>query len=152
MRSAKWNLIQSIAHLKSFTRERSWNKISAKHGCRQSRWGFWQPSVWPTAATLVAAAFILVAEATTRSSLGPRLAYYLARPYWGFGFATEASRVFVDYRFRNLNLSRIEAGVNARNMASIRVLQKLGFHLILSGEGDGNAWHRFERRNPHRRS
>jgi len=81
-----------------------------------------------------------------------RLAYYLARPYWGRGFATEASRVFVDYGFRNLNLSRIEAGVNAKNIASIRVLQKLGFKLILSGEGDGNAWHRFELWNPHRPS
>jgi len=79
-----------------------------------------------------------------------RLAYYLARPYWGQGLATEASRAFVDYGFRDLDLSRIEAGVNANNVASIRVLQKLGFKWILSGEGDGNTWHRFELRNPHR--
>jgi RimJ/RimL family protein N-acetyltransferase len=77
-----------------------------------------------------------------------RLAYYLARPYWGRGLATEAGRVFVEYGFRTLGLSRIEAGANAANVASNRVLEKLGLVWIESGEGGGNRWHRYELRNP----
>jgi len=77
-----------------------------------------------------------------------QLAYYLARPYWGRGLATEAGRAFVPYGFRELGLSRIVAGVNATNLASIRVLQKLGFVWIRSGEGGGNSWHEYELRNP----
>jgi ribosomal-protein-alanine N-acetyltransferase len=77
-----------------------------------------------------------------------RLAYYLARPYWGRGLATEAGRAFIEYGFTRLCLSRIEAGANAKNLASNRVLQKLGFVWVESGEGGGNSWHRYELRSP----
>jgi ribosomal-protein-alanine N-acetyltransferase len=70
-----------------------------------------------------------------------RLAFYLARPYWGRGLATEAGRAFVEYGFRHLGLSRIEAGVNAKNLASNRVIEKLGFVWVRSGEGEGSSWH-----------
>jgi [ribosomal protein S5]-alanine N-acetyltransferase len=76
------------------------------------------------------------------------LAYYLARPYWGRGLASEAGRAFIEYGFRELGLSRIEAGINANNLASIRVIQKLGFVWIRSGEGGENSWHDYELRNP----
>src|SRR2546428_7747364 len=55
------------------------------------------------------------------------LAFYLARPYWGRGLATEAGRAFVDFGFGELRLSRILASVDDRNAASLRVLGKLGF-------------------------
>jgi ribosomal-protein-alanine N-acetyltransferase len=77
-----------------------------------------------------------------------QLAYYLARPYWGRGLATEAGRAFIQYGFTELGLSRIEAGVNANNLASLRVIQKLGFVWIRSGEGGGSSWHDYELRNP----
>jgi ribosomal-protein-alanine N-acetyltransferase len=77
-----------------------------------------------------------------------QLAYYLARPYWGRGLATEAGRAFIQYGFGELGLSRIEAGGNAKNLASIRVIQKLGFVWLRSGEGGGNAWHDYELRSP----
>src|SRR5947209_2009523 len=66
------------------------------------------------------------------------LAYYLARPYWGRGLATEAGRAFVEYGFGELGLSRIVAGANTNNLASNRVLQKLGFVWILSGGSGEN--------------
>lgn len=75
------------------------------------------------------------------------IAFYLARPYWNRGLATEAGEAFIDYGFNNLRLSRIEAGMNASNLASIRVVQKLGFTWVRSGEGGGNMWHLFELRN-----
>lgn len=72
------------------------------------------------------------------------IAFYLARPYWGRGLATEAGRAFVEYGFGQLGLSRIEAGVNAKNLASIRVVEKLGFAWVRSGEGGGSSWHLYE--------
>jgi [ribosomal protein S5]-alanine N-acetyltransferase len=77
-----------------------------------------------------------------------QLAFYLARPYWGRGLATEAGRAFVRYGFAELGLSRIEAGANAANAASNRVIQKLGFTRLRSGHGEGNDWHLHEMRNP----
>lgn len=69
-----------------------------------------------------------------------RLAYYLARPYWGRGLATEAARAFVAYGFDTLGLRRIEAGVNARNAASIRIIEGLGFRRIGTAECAGAGY------------
>jgi [ribosomal protein S5]-alanine N-acetyltransferase len=63
-----------------------------------------------------------------------RLAYYLARPYWGRGLATEAARVFVARGFETLDLRRIEAGVGAHNAASIRIVEGLGFRRVEADE------------------
>lgn len=76
------------------------------------------------------------------------LAYYLARDYWGQGLATEAGRAFIEYGFGELGLSRIVAGANVTNLASNRVLQKLGFVWIYTGEGGGSSYHDYELRNP----
>lgn len=75
------------------------------------------------------------------------LAYYITRPYWGRGLATEAGQAFIQYGFKELGLTRIVAGANAANAASNRVLQKLGFLWVRSGEGGGNTWHDYELSN-----
>lgn len=54
------------------------------------------------------------------------LGYWLAAPAWGDGIATEAARAAVDFGFRQLTLARIHAQVMAGNVASVRVLEKLG--------------------------
>ncbi len=78
------------------------------------------------------------------------IAFYLARSHWGRGLATEAGRALVAYGFRELGLTRIHAGMNAENQASRRVVEKLGFRLVRSGEGGGNRWHDFELAGPAR--
>lgn len=55
-----------------------------------------------------------------------RLGYWIGRPYWGRGFATEAAREAVDWAFRELDLRRVYAESFARNPASCRVLEKVG--------------------------
>lgn len=72
------------------------------------------------------------------------LAFYLARDYWGRGIASEAGQAFVRHGFETLGLRKIYAGMNAGNMASIRVIEKLGFTRVRSGEGGGNRWHDYE--------
>ena len=72
------------------------------------------------------------------------LAFYLARPYWGRGFATEAGWAFIEHGFRDLGLKKIHAGMNAANKASQRVIQKLGFKWVRSGGDATTQWHDYE--------
>ncbi len=76
------------------------------------------------------------------------IAFYLARPNWRQGFATEAGMAWVRHGFDVWKLKRIEAGVNAENRASIHVLEKLGFQWVRSGEGGGSRWHLYEMNQP----
>lgn len=55
------------------------------------------------------------------------LAFYIAKPYWGRGLASEAGRAFIDHGFNQLGLHRIIATTEAGHAASVRVLEKLAF-------------------------
>jgi RimJ/RimL family protein N-acetyltransferase len=59
--------------------------------------------------------------------------YWIARPYWGQGLATEAGRAFIRYCFQALALETIRAGAFADNPASLRVQRKLGFETCGAG-------------------
>jgi RimJ/RimL family protein N-acetyltransferase len=54
------------------------------------------------------------------------MGYWIARPYWGLGFATEAGRQLLHIA-RAMNLPRLSAGHFLDNPASGAVLRKLGF-------------------------
>lgn len=56
------------------------------------------------------------------------LGYWIGRPYWGLGFATEAARAVVRLAHDSLRVRRLVAGHFRDNPASRRVLRKLGFH------------------------
>jgi ribosomal-protein-alanine N-acetyltransferase len=45
---------------------------------------------------------------------------------WGKGYATEAARSIMDWGFRELGIHRIVAFCHVSNVASVRVMQKLG--------------------------
>ena len=53
--------------------------------------------------------------------------FTLDKEYNGKGYTTEALQLVVDFAFRELKLHRIEAGAMPDNIASIRVLEKVGF-------------------------
>lgn len=53
--------------------------------------------------------------------------YALARAHWGHGYAAEALQAALDHGFRELDLNRIEADTDPRNVGSIRTLERLGF-------------------------
>ena len=61
-----------------------------------------------------------------RPSGAVEMGYWIARPHWGRGFATEASLALIDIA-RTLKLPRLEASHFIDNPASGRVLEKLGF-------------------------
>ncbi len=56
------------------------------------------------------------------------LGFRLAQPYWGQGLATEAACAWVRAAFDDFHIDRLTAFVHPENVASIRVVEKLGFH------------------------
>jgi len=54
------------------------------------------------------------------------LGYWIGVPHWGNGYATEAAQALMKYGFDSLHLHRIFASHVAGNIASARVLQKIG--------------------------
>ena len=55
------------------------------------------------------------------------LGYRLKRKYWGKGFASEAARASMVYGFETMNLEWIGACASTNNLASNKIIQKLGF-------------------------
>jgi ribosomal-protein-alanine N-acetyltransferase len=56
------------------------------------------------------------------------LGYWIGRPFWNRGIATEAVREMVRLAFRDLKLHRLEAATFGGNRDSQGVLRKVGFH------------------------
>jgi RimJ/RimL family protein N-acetyltransferase len=54
------------------------------------------------------------------------MGYWLGKPFWGQGYATEAARRVLRYAFEELDLNRVFASHFAHNIASGRVMQKAG--------------------------
>ncbi|MFJ3640120.1 GNAT family N-acetyltransferase [Streptomyces sp. NPDC090108] len=55
------------------------------------------------------------------------LGYCFGEAAWGHGYATEAARAVLRWAFDTLDLNRVQAEADTRNVASARVLEKLGF-------------------------
>lgn len=66
--------------------------------------------------------------------IGPpiELGYRYVRRHWGNGYATEAGRAMLGRGFEELGLAEIAAIVRPDNIASDRVLNKLGMHYCKS--------------------
>jgi ribosomal-protein-alanine N-acetyltransferase len=62
-------------------------------------------------------------ETSRRAEMG----YALARPFWGQGYMHEALRALLTYAFEPLDLNRLEADIDPRNVSSARSLERLGF-------------------------
>ena len=54
------------------------------------------------------------------------LGYRFKKKYWGKGYATEASKLSLDYGFNELGHKRIIAKTMPDNIGSIKVMQKIG--------------------------
>ena len=55
------------------------------------------------------------------------LGYALGREFWRQGYMKESLEALLNYAFDVLNFHRIEADVDPRNVASIAILERLGF-------------------------
>lgn len=59
------------------------------------------------------------------------MGYCLARAYWSNGYTTEAVKAVIEYMLFDIGLNRIEATHSVNNIASGRVLEKVG--MVLEG-------------------
>jgi [ribosomal protein S5]-alanine N-acetyltransferase len=56
------------------------------------------------------------------------IGYVLSRQYWGQGYMTEAVKAAISFGFHVMMLNRIQATCMVENLASARVMQKVGMH------------------------
>ncbi|MXW29398.1 MAG: GNAT family N-acetyltransferase [Chloroflexi bacterium] len=71
------------------------------------------------------------------------IGFELSPEHWGRGYATEAATAMADFAFRELGVRRLSSWCIAENVASARVLEKLGMSL----EGRLPAAEHFKGRN-----
>ncbi len=72
--------------------------------------------------TLVGSIGLVLIEAFNQAELG----YWIGKPHWNNGYASEAGLAVLKFGFEELDLNRIHAHHLSRNPASSRVLQKIG--------------------------
>jgi len=64
-----------------------------------------------------------------RTHARAEIGYILRRDHWGRGLAHEALVALIGHAFGALALRRLEADIDPRNAASIRLVERLGFKL-----------------------
>jgi fructose-bisphosphate aldolase class I len=69
------------------------------------------------------------------SGLEAELAWMITRPWWGMGLASEIAEALVEHAFGKLGLDRIWANAYVENVASVRIMQKLGMTPIDAEDG-----------------
>ncbi|HEX4010092.1 MAG TPA: GNAT family N-acetyltransferase [Solirubrobacteraceae bacterium] len=82
----------------------TWAVVHRDDGRLLGRVGLWEPEGWPAI----------------------EVGWVLARPAWGHGFAQESARAAMAWGFRELALERLISLIDAENVRSIRVAQRLG--------------------------
>lgn len=57
----------------------------------------------------------------------PELGFILRRNLWGRGLVSEAASAVIEHVFQTRDVEELQADADPRNVASIRVLERLGF-------------------------
>ena len=71
------------------------------------------------------------------------IGFILHPDYWGKGLAREAMSAVIPHVFANLPIDRLEADVDPRNAAALRLLERLGFREVRRAERTvrlGDEW------------
>jgi [ribosomal protein S5]-alanine N-acetyltransferase len=76
------------------------------------------------------------------------LGYRLIQKAWGRGYATEAAKHTLDQGFKALDLKLITGRAHIENMASIKVLEKIGMDFIGEGIVDDCPVRTYTKSNP----
>ena len=108
--------------------------------CAASAVGELEPVTWAVtvAGDVVGACSVTVTSVEHRRGV---MGYVVARAHWGRGYATEAAAGVLRFARADLGLARVEATCRPGNVASQRVLQKIGMqregllrsHLLVRG-------------------
>jgi RimJ/RimL family protein N-acetyltransferase len=90
--------------------------VVEREGALIGRVGLWQPAGWP----------------------GLEVGWLLAREAWGHGYATEAARASMAWAWSELGADRLISFIDAQNLASARVAERLGMRPVGEGELRGH--------------
>lgn len=75
------------------------------------------------------------------------IGYRLDEKFWGKGYASEASFAWLKYAFETMNIKTIEAAAHAENLASNRILQKMGMQMTEQYLEDAISWNWYQLEN-----
>jgi ribosomal-protein-alanine N-acetyltransferase len=89
---------------------------------------------------LIGAVSLTVDKEVHKAELG----YWIGKPYWNQGYATDAAELIIDYGFKHLRLNRIVARHFVRNPASGSVMQKVGMVYEGTLRKDMIKWGKYE--------
>lgn len=76
------------------------------------------------------------------------IGYLLSKPYWGKGLATESAIAGLDYGFNSLGIEKIIGIVHPENVASQKVLEKIGLRFKEQTEYFGMECYKYFALNP----
>lgn len=78
--------------------------------------------------------------------------YRLNEKHWNKGYATEASRLWLDYGFNQMHIDKMNAYTHGQNGASNHVLQKVGMTFMQDyPDKDGVYWKWWQMESPLKR-
>jgi len=75
------------------------------------------------------------------------IGYRLDERFWGKGFASEASFEWLKYAFETMKIKSIFAGAHADNIASNKILKKIGMKITEQYLENGVFWNWYELEN-----
>jgi len=110
----------------------------AEEEFRAGRWATFAVTISPSA-KFCGCVGLVITPAHERAELG----YWIGVPYWRQGFATEAASAVLAFGFETLRLNRIHASHFAGNIASQRVLEKIGMRHEGPSRQHIKKWSRF---------
>ncbi|CAM3985136.1 GNAT family N-acetyltransferase [Flavobacterium branchiophilum] len=75
------------------------------------------------------------------------IGYRLSEPNWGKGYATEASKAWMEYGFKTMKINIIKAAAQLENAASNQVLKKIGMQHTFPYTENNVVWNWYEKVN-----
>ena len=93
------------------------------------------PMFWKETGAMIGAAGLQPLEDTGLIEVG----YSIVKPYWGMGIGTEAAKGWMEFGFNNFGLARIVAVAVEENIASRRIMEKLGMEYKKAEEHYGET-------------
>jgi [ribosomal protein S5]-alanine N-acetyltransferase len=133
-------MLESYARDPEVTRYLAWKPLQSleeAEGAIRSRVEGWRKGISFSWTILLKEGGALVGTISLRPQ-GQRLSmgFVVARPYWGRGYTTEAARPVVEWALDQPGVYRVSAVCDTENLASARVLEKIGMQL----EGTLRRW------------
>ncbi|NET01406.1 MAG: GNAT family N-acetyltransferase [Sphaerospermopsis sp. SIO1G2] len=101
----------------------------------QSKWGWGSLVIHQQENTLIGHVMIkVIPDATFSPTDAVEIGYYIAPSHRQQGYGTEAAKAMADLVLSQPDMQTVTAGCDPKNIASQRVLEKIGMELITPGK------------------